>query len=180
MIRAVPSSGSLAKLHPDFEQVVAECYNDVFRFALSLAKSEADAADHTQQTFLKFARKGGQLRERSKVKSWLFTTLRNEFLDKQRRKTRFPVVELKPDSASINPKAAQHTDASIALDALKRIPEIYREPLALYYLEGYTYLEIAHLLHIPIGTVMSRLSRGKTKLRKQLDSIPTQKLTGHG
>src|SRR5438128_6921310 len=78
----------------DFQQLVDRQYAPLFRFALSLAKSEAEAADLTQQTFFLWASKGDQLRDRSKAKSWLFTTLYREFLGRRRHEVRFPQVEL--------------------------------------------------------------------------------------
>src|ERR1044071_1030074 len=70
--RSVPAS--------DFEQMVEVYYMPLYRFALSLSREPCDAADLTQQTFLLWAAKGHQLREQSKVKTWLFTTLYREFL----------------------------------------------------------------------------------------------------
>ena len=80
-------------LAPDFQQLVDRQYEPLFRFALSLTRSEADAADLTQQTFFLWASKGHQLRDRSKAKSWLFTTLYrwlarenlNKFLSNERK-----------------------------------------------------------------------------------------------
>src|SRR5271168_1712035 len=77
-----------------FQNVVNAHYEPLYRFALSLARSEADAGDLVQQTFYRFATKGGQLRDRSKVKSWLFTTLYREFLGQRRHADKFPVTEL--------------------------------------------------------------------------------------
>jgi len=156
--------------------VVSECYNDVYRFALSLTKAEADAVDLTQNAFLKYAKKGGQVRDPAKVKSWLFSVLRNEFTDIQRKRTRFPTTELEDTTVSVEPSAAEEADGQIAMTALQSVPDHYREPLALYYLEGYTYNEIAKILGLPIGTVMSRLSRGKTKLRAALDGTSLRRL----
>ena len=66
----------------DFEQIVSQHYEPLYRFAFSLTRSEADACDLTQQTFYIWATKGHQLQDRSKVKSWLFTTLHREFLNR--------------------------------------------------------------------------------------------------
>src|SRR4029079_8131817 len=74
----------------DFEQIVARHYEPLFKFALSLTRSEADAGDLTQQTFYVWATKGHQLRDGSKVKAWLFTTLHRAFLATRRTHTRFP------------------------------------------------------------------------------------------
>src|SRR5438094_157625 len=78
----------------DFEGLVNRYYAPLYRFALSLTRKETDACDLTQETFYIWANKGHQLQDASKVKSWLFTTLHREFLETQRRQTRFPHFEL--------------------------------------------------------------------------------------
>ena len=159
-----------------FEQLVDAHYAALFRFALSLAKNEIDAADLTQQTFCLWAQKGHQLRDATKVKSWLFTTLYREFLGTARRQTRFPHVELEPETlATDQTPIADEIDGATVIDALRRIDEIFRAPLTLFYLEEFSYREIADVLGIPAGTVMSRLSRGKEQLRALLikaDGVP--------
>ena len=155
---------------PDFQQLVDRQYTPLYRFALSLSKSEADAADLTQQTFFLWASKGHQLRDRSKAKSWLFTTLYHEFLSRRRHEVRFPKVELddvREDEMSIIPNVNTF-DGPTVLQALREVEESFRAPLMLFYLEQFSYQEIAHVLEVPIGTVMSRLSRGKALLRRRL------------
>lgn len=159
----------MSKASPNFERLVADCYDDVYRFALSLTHTEAEAVDLTQQTFLKFARKGGEIKNSSKTKSWLFSVLRNEFTDIKRKTTRFPTEEITPTIQDENPSADAKADGQMALAALRKIPLTFREPLALYYLQGYTYPEISNILSIPVGTVMSRLHRGKSLLRELLN-----------
>src|SRR2546426_11991204 len=78
----------------DFESLVSGLYRSLYQFAFSLTRSEAEACDLTQQTFYVWATKGHQLRDVSKVKTWLFTTLHHEFLKTRRRQTRFPHYEL--------------------------------------------------------------------------------------
>src|SRR5882672_10812613 len=78
----------------NFERVVAHYYEPLYQFAFSLTRSEADARDLTQQTFYVWATKGHQLRDLSKVKTWLFTTLHRQFLESCRRRNRFPHEEL--------------------------------------------------------------------------------------
>src|SRR5262245_45531373 len=78
----------------DFENLVADYYRSLYQFAYSLTQSESDACDLTQQTFYIWARKGHQLRDVAKVKTWLFTTLHREFLETRRHATRFPHFEL--------------------------------------------------------------------------------------
>ncbi len=153
---------------PDFEAVVAGYYQPLYRFAISLTRSEADASDLAQQTFYMWATKGHQLRDPSKVKSWLFTTLHRAFLESRRTRTRFPHFELTESDADlpvILPEAARRLDAMQAVEALGRVEEAYRAPVALYYLEDCSYQEIADILEVPMGTVKSRIARGLAQLR---------------
>src|SRR6266513_1031927 len=104
----------------DFESVVARHYEPLYQFAFSLTRSEADSCDLTQQTFYVWAKKGHQLREVSKVKTWLFTTLYREFLESRRRQMRFPHYELdQVDSElpSVTPTLVNQLDAAQAIQA---------------------------------------------------------------
>src|SRR4029077_4252090 len=85
----------------DFEQIVSQHYEPLYRFALSLTHSEADACDLTQQTFYLWATKGHQLRDRSRAKSWLFTVLHREFLNIRKRAVRFPHFELSEENDNL-------------------------------------------------------------------------------
>ncbi|HEX3718986.1 MAG TPA: RNA polymerase sigma factor [Verrucomicrobiae bacterium] len=153
---------------PDIETVVAGYYEPLYRFAISLTRTEADACDLAQQTFYMWATKGHQLRDPSKVKSWLFTTLYRIFLESRRTLTRFPhseLTETDPDLPVILPEAARQLDAMQALEALTRVDEVYRAPVSLFYMEDYSYQEIADILGVPIGTVKSRMARGLAQLK---------------
>ena len=156
---------------PDFEQLVEDFYMPLYRFALSLSRRESDAADLTQQTFLLWAKKGHQLRDDSKVKTWLFTSLYREFLGRKRQQDRFVDSENNAEAIeaqSVPASVVNQLDGEIAQRALLALEEIYRAPLTLFYLQQLSYKEIAETLEIPIGTVMSRISRGKEQLRKAL------------
>ena len=159
--------------NPAFAQLVDAHYASLYRFALSLARREADACDLVQQTFYIWATKGEALREMSKAKSWLFTTLYREFLRGRRRDSRATSIEdLPPGEQDI---AAEDVDRAVKMDAagvvaaLQSVDEVFRAPLTLFYLEDLSYIEIAEALDVPIGTVMSRLSRGKAQLRAALE-----------
>src|SRR5690242_4790608 len=78
----------------EFERLVSLYYPSLYRFAFSLTRQESDACDLTQQTFYIWAKKGHQLNDLSKVKSWLFTTLHREYLQQRRRAVRFADVDL--------------------------------------------------------------------------------------
>jgi RNA polymerase sigma-70 factor (ECF subfamily) len=155
----------------EFEQLVAAYYEPLYQFAFSLTRDEADACDLTQQTFCIWAAKGHQLRDASKVKTWLFTTLHREFLGARRRQTRFPHVELEHAAAElpvVPPATVDHLDSGRVLEALTALDEIYQAPVALFYLQDYSYNEIAEILDVPLGTVKSRLTRGLGRLHQML------------
>lgn len=155
-----------------FTQLVDAHYAPLYRFALSLTRNPSDACDLTQQTFFIWARKGEQLREAAKAKSWLFTTLYREFLRGRRRAEHVTALEDLPpgdsDPAAPEVDVVTGMDAGLVVEALQEVDEVYRVPLTLFYLEDLAYKEIADALEVPIGTVMSRLSRGKAQLRATL------------
>ncbi len=155
----------------EFESLVSQHYANLYRFALSLCGREAEACDLTQQTFYRWAQRGFQLRDRSKAKTWLFTTLYREHLGTQRRGARFPHVEIESvehELPKLEASAVNEMDGHSVMEALHQLDEAYRVPLTLFYLQQHSYLEIAALMEVPIGTVMSRLSRGKAQLRARL------------
>lgn len=155
-----------------FPQLVETYYAALYRFALSLTKSSADACDLTQQTFFVWATKGESLRDVAKAKAWLFTTLYREFLRGRRRDSRVSAIEDLPpveqDVPDVEPDAIGKLDSQLVMEALQEVDPVFREPLTLFYLQDLSYLEIAEILSVPIGTVMSRLSRGKAHLRARL------------
>jgi len=155
----------------DFKLLVDEYYTPLYRFGYSLAKNEHEASDLTQQTFAIYAEKGSSLRDPSKVKSWLFTTLYREYLRQRRKSQNMPAHDpeiLEAEAPAVDPEVARMLDANSAVAALGKIDEAYRAPLTLFYIQDFSYKEIAETLEIPIGTVMSRLSRGKSQLKKAL------------
>jgi len=166
-----PGPTCLNRPPADFERVVDAHHAELHRFARSLAGNDDEAGDLTQETFLRYAEKGGQLRDPARVKSWLFTTLHREFTGRRRRAARFPHDDLETAEAELPAVCAgvvDALDARTVLAALDEVEETFRAPLALFYLEDYSYAEIAEILGIPAGTVMSRLSRGKARLKRLL------------
>ena len=155
----------------DFEHLVQAHYASLHRFALSLARDETAAADLVQQTFYLWAAKGDKLRVARAARSWLLTTLHREFLGTRRREHRFAhveVTEADEELPHVPPRAADQLDGHAVMQALMQVAEVYRAPLALFYLEDMSYKEIAETLEVPAGTVMSRLARGKDRLRQLL------------
>ena len=158
-----------------FAQLVDAHYAPLYRFALSLARNGSDAGDLVQQTFFIWATKGDGISELSKAKSWLFTTLYREFLRGRRRDSRsssledLPPGEKEPVAEDVD--RVSRLDAATVMSALQTVDEAFRAPLTLFYIEDMSYQEIAEALEVPIGTVMSRLSRGKSQLRLALERV---------
>lgn len=167
----------------DFQSLVDLHYAALYRFALSMTRTESDACDLVQQTFLTWATKGHQLQDTSKVKSWLFTTLHRCFLESRRRSTRFPHLEITAAEAelpNVEPDKVSHLDAEDALRLLSQVDEQFQAAVALFYLQDYSYNEIASILEIPLGTVKSRIARGLAQLRELVlhKAAPPGKATG--
>ena len=163
----------------EITSIADSLYSSLYQFALGLTKSESDAADLVQQTFLTFSQRWDQIRDFSMVKCWLFTTLRRHFLIKIRRHKKHPEMQFLPgvhDLPAEDPEVWRSLDAQTVQEALLQVDEKYRVALELFYLSNLSYREIAVILGIPIGTVMSRLSRGKA----QLKWIPPTNLYGDG
>ena len=161
----------------EFEELVDAHYQALFRFGMSLTRSVDRASDLVQETFCIWAAKNSQLRDRAKAKTWLFTTLHREFLSQRRRAAKFSDEPLDEEKAEAMPApeedAERQMDGHRALELLGALDESYRAPLALFYLQQHSYKEIAAILDIPIGTVMSRLSRGKEMLRQRMSAEPS-------
>jgi RNA polymerase sigma factor (sigma-70 family) len=161
----------------EFAELVDAHYQALFRFGMSLTRNVDRASDLVQETFCIWAAKNEQLRDRSKAKTWLFTTLHREFLTQRRRAAKFsdePLDEGKAE-AMVAPEedAERQMDGQRAMELLGGLEETYRTPLALFYLQQHSYKEIAEILDVPIGTVMSRLSRGKEMLRRRMTAEPS-------
>lgn len=155
-----------------FVQLVDAHYAALFRFAVSLTRSDADASDLTQQTFYIWATKGHTIREIAKAKTWLFTTLYREFIRGRRRGQRITsIADLPPsdqDPPDLESDQIARLDHGVVMEALQDVDPVFRAALTLCYIKDLTYQEIAEILEVPIGTVMSRLNRGKAHLRTAL------------
>jgi len=152
----------------NFENLVEIYYGPLYRFAMSLTRSESDAGDLVQDTFLAWAAKGHQLKDKSKVKAWLFTTLHRRFLETQRRATRFPhlpVEQAEEELPNVDPALVELLDGHTVVQMLGRVDPQFQAAVALFYLEDYSYNEIAEIIEAPLGTVKSRIARGLAQLR---------------
>ncbi len=163
----------------DISQLVGQNYEAAYRFAYRLSGTAHEAEDLTQQAFLDAQRKLDTLREPEKARAWLFMIVRN--LHRRRLRDRATHREVSVDSAfdlsDGNGNSSVET-ATLTSDTLQQVldelPSEFREVLVLFYFRELSYREIAEQLDVPIGTVMSRLSRGKQQLRGRLsiDDFP--------
>ena len=155
-------------------------YEALYRYAYRLAGSSADAEDLTQEAFGKALARLPQLRDPEKAKGWLFRILRNAYLHRVRDQKRHRAVPLDavgdlPGRPDDGPPEVDPADLQRALDDLD---EAFRTPLILFYFEDFSYRDIAEQMDLPIGTVMSRLARGKAYLRSRL--APSEGAAGNG
>lgn len=152
------------------ERLIELHHRAVFRYAYRLAGTVADAEDLTQQTFLIAQQKGHQLREPDKANRWLFAVVRSCFLKSRRRRRPVPAttVDLEIDQVTAEPPRDELLDQQALDAAFAALPDLFRVVLAMYYFDELSYKEIAAELDLPIGTVMSRLSRAKQRLRQML------------
>lgn len=151
-------------------ELVDAHYEALYRYAYRLAGSSADAEDLTQEAFGKALTRLSQLRDPDKVKGWLFRILRNAYLHRVRDQKRHRAVPL--DAVGDLPGRAEdgppEVDPARLQQALDDLDEAFRTPLILFYFEDFSYRDIAEQMELPIGTVMSRLARGKAYLRSRL------------
>ncbi|TFE67539.1 RNA polymerase sigma factor [Methylacidiphilum caldifontis] len=151
----------------EFEKFFEEHYKDAYRFALSLCRNSDQACDLVQQAFVVLYTHKEELKNGLKVKNWLFTTLYRLFLRLKKKEQRFQYMEIEEmeDFLVEENKGAVLMDCQYVVDCLLQLDEPYRIALILYYMDELTYLDIAQVLKIPLGTVMSRIFRGKKLLR---------------
>lgn len=156
----------------------------LFNVAMKYSGNRYDAEDLVQETMYSAYTSFSQLRDDKSCRAWLFTILRNHFLKERRQFLRRPYLD---DGTSYlnyfkDEKSSGFVDRIIEKDANRKlhkvlagIPEKFQSPLILYYMDEMTYQEIAGYLDIPIGTVMSRLARGKQYLKKGLLRLSARK-----
>ena len=156
----------MRKLELRYEAMVRALSADVYRYAFFLCRNEAQAEDLTQETFLRAWRFLPSLRDDSKAKSWLFTTVRREHA---RQYERYQPLFEELDAERVPDTGGESAEVLAMREAMLRLPDRYREVLALQVVGGYTGLEIAELLDMPRATVNTRLFRARQQLRQMLE-----------
>ena len=176
----------------EFEADALRHLDALYRTALRMTRSEADAEDLVQETYIRAFRFRDQFTLGTNMKAWLFRILTNTFINTYRRRAAQPEVtdlegidefslyrRMNTDraaSSSPDPEAellSSVVDTEVT-DALEELPEKFRTTVLLD-VEGFSYKEIAEMLSVPIGTVMSRLHRGRKFLQKRLYDLARER-----
>lgn len=166
-----------------FERDVLPLLPNLYSAALRLTRNPTDAEDLVQETYLRAFRGFGGFREGTNLRAWMYRILTNTFINSYRKKQREPVTVQDDDIEDwflydrLGQSGVEASAESEVLDkipdedvqrALEALPEGFRMAVLLADVEGFSYKEIAQILEVPIGTVMSRLHRGRKGLQKAL------------
>ncbi len=155
-----------------FETIVKTYEQPIFRYIYRMVNRQHDAEDLTQETFIKAYRHIARFDSQLRFSTWLFTIATRTVYDWLRKRRIRPevLVDTVPETKTAS---STYKRVDIKLDinaALQSIKPEYRSVLLLYYVEGYSYLDIAHALDLPVNTVKTYVHRGKIALRKLMDA----------
>lgn len=157
----------------DLRDRIIELLPRLRRFARSLARDPQDADDLVQITAERALARAHQLRPDHPVASWLFGILRNAWIDEGRRRRRESLVGPEELAERVGDPAAGSDPELLCLqDALARLPDDQRLAVALVLVEGLSYKEAASIMSVPVGTLTSRLARGREALQSMLAETP--------
>jgi RNA polymerase sigma-70 factor (ECF subfamily) len=176
-----------------FADLTMEYMGSLYSAALRMTRNPADAEDLVQETYLKAYRAFGSFKEGTNLKAWLYRILTNTFINSYRARKRRPEqtdiddvedlylyrrlggLEAVSAGRSAEEEVLEHFTESEVKAAVEALPEQFRMAVLLADVEGFSYKEIAEILDIPIGTVMSRLHRGRKALQKTLHDFGMQR-----
>jgi len=176
-----------------FADLAMEHMPSLYSAALRMTRNPADAEDLVQETYLKAYRAFARFEEGTNLKAWLYKILTNTFINSYRAKKRRPEQTELDDTedfylyrrlGGLEAAAAERTPESQVLEsipepvvkeALESLPEQFRMAVLLADVEGFSYKEIAEIMDVPIGTVMSRLHRGRKQLQSRLWQFATER-----
>jgi len=175
----------------NFERDAMEFAPQLYSAALRMTRNPADAEDVVQETYLKAYRAYASFQEGTNLKAWLYRILTNTYINKYRKAQRRPnevelgelqdlylYKRLGEQSGATESAEITALDSFVDVDivaAIESLPETFRMPVLYADVEGFSYKEIAEMLDIPIGTVMSRLHRGRKALQRKLWNLAVER-----
>src|SRR6187200_1036328 len=183
MVQAVPTPAD-EELRERFERDVLPLLPSLYGAAIRLTRNQTDAEDLVQETYLRAFRGFAGFQEVTNLKAWLYRILTNSYINTYRKKQREPQIVEGPDDVDewylydrLGGRSVEDSAETAVLDtipdqavkdAVESLPERFRLPVLLADVEGFSYKEIAEIMDTPIGTVMSRLHRGRKALERVL------------
>jgi len=172
--------GKSSKLKKDFEEKILECIDSLYNLALRMTQHKQDAEDLTQEAVLRAYRFLTKFEEGTNFKAWIMAILRNVFINEYRRKTKEPQkIEFEKVEDFITIPEISGVQEEIFTENIKssidKLPEELRTTIILFYAEDFSYKEIAKIMDVPVGTVMSRLYTARQALKRQLSAYEKER-----